>query len=536
MLQLRESAPLEITSSERNEGVVDMALLDDVLIENDFQLRFQERGTIMEIARFGVIFSVLVGCGSDPVAPSSADAETETATSDTGSLADTAVEVATDTGTSDAPSETTPSLEPRLSVVKLSETTNDRFFGVTYDKTGNIFATGVVGEGAGADADLAFVVAKFKPTGELDKSFGTNGFSKKNVIAKKSGEVARGIVVQSTGKIVIAGTVEHEGATPLVDDRDRDVALVRFNADGTLDTSFGTAGVVILDLGAGELVGTTYVADSQWGLNLLEGDDLLVTCAAKAMGRTDTDWALVKLKSDGKKDNSFGTAGVATVDIDNTSANARTSSVLADGSIVSAGYFKDKDSVTRPVLFKLKPNGTLDTSFGINGIWSEAILPLVAEAYGAALQGTSFVTVGYGRGSMTESVDWLSMRVTGAGAWDKTYGAMGVARIDVAMQNDNGRAVAILPDDRVLMVGGARPTATTIDGMVAILSKDGKPDTSWGAGGYRLFDIGGPNDFFWAAAISPMKDNAVVVGLKGALADGTAGNDDAALLMIPLGK
>lgn len=489
----------------------------------------------MRTTTFGAVFLVfaMAGCSGDEPTSSNESPDAGSFEPDTALIGDTglAPDTATDSAPSDTPSDTKPSLDPKLSVVKLSETTHDRFFGVTYDKAGSIYATGVLGETAD---DLAFVVAKFKSTGELDKSFGTNGFTKKNVIAKKGGEVARGIVVQSSGKIVIAGTVEPRAAT---DERDRDVAVVRFNADGSVDNTFGTDGVVILDLSAGELVGTRYLADSQWGLNVLADDDLIVTCSAKATGRTDMDWAIVKLKgADGKKDTSFGTAGIAWVDIENTSESARQSTILADGSIVSAGYFTDKDSITRPVVFKLKANGTLDTSFGTKGIWNEAVLPLAAEAYGAVLQGTSFVTIGYGRGSMTESLDWISLRVTAAGVWDKTYGTAGIARIDVNMQNDNGRALAVLPDDRILAVGGGRTSATEIDGMVAILSKDGAPDMTWGKGGYRLFDIGGPNDFFWAVAVSPMKDYAAVVGLKGALADGTAGNDDAALLMIPLAK
>lgn len=490
----------------------------------------------MRTAAFGVIFSMIAGCGSDNAAPNDAPDTGRAVETDTGGVVDsapndTATDAATDTAMDTAmEAETTPKLEPKLSVIKLSDTTNDRLYGVTYDKAGNIFATGVVGETAGADGDLAFVVAKFNKAGELDKTFGTNGFTKKNVIVGKGGEVARGIVVQSTGKIVIAGTVERQAAT---DERDRDVAVVRFNADGTIDDTFGDKGVVILDLSAGELVGTRYVADSQWGLNLMAGDDLLVTCAAKATGRTDLDWALVKLKgADGKKDATFGTAGIAWVDIDNTSASARQSSILADGSIVSAGYFTDKDSIARPAVFKLKPNGTLDESFGTKGIWNEAVLPLAAEAYGAVLQGTNLVSIGYGRGSMTESVDWIALRVTGTGTWDKTFGTAGITRIDVAMQNDNGRALAVLPDDRILAVGAGRTTATTADGMVAVLSKDGKPDTTWGKDGYRLFDIGGPNDFFWAVAVSPTKDYAAVAGLKGA--DPATGNDDGALLMIPL--
>jgi uncharacterized delta-60 repeat protein len=497
----------------------------------------------MRTTSFGLVISLVLfaGCsGGDGETPAEVDSGQpgDTATTDTGTPADdSAIDTGTaDSGTTDAPSDAptdAPLAEPKLTVVKLSETAHDRLFGVTYDKDGNILATGVVAEGVGADADFAMVVARFKPNGTLDTTFGTGGFTKKNVIAKKGGEIARGIVVQSTGKIVISGVAEHAGAT---DDRDRDVYLVRFNADGSVDNGFGTMGVVTLDLSAGEVSGTSYIADATWGLNLLADDGLLVTAAAKATGRTDTDWALVKLKSDGTKDMGFGTMGVAWVDIDNTSANARTSTVLADGSIVSAGYYRDKDMIVRPALFKLKPDGKLDTAFGTNGIWSEAVLPHTAESYGAALQGTNFVTIGYGRSTAMESLDWISMRISATGTWDKTYGTSGLARIDVAMQNDNGRALLVLPDERVLMVGGGRPTATTIDGMVAILSKDGKPDTTWGTGGYKLFDVGGPADFFWGVALSPSKDTVAVVGLKGALADGTAGTDDSALLTIPLKK
>ena len=66
-----------------------------------------------------------------------------------------------------------------------------------------------IADGADTNTDFAFMVAKFKPDGSLDNTFGTNGVAKKNVVVGKAGEVARGIIVQSTGKIVIAGTVDH---------------------------------------------------------------------------------------------------------------------------------------------------------------------------------------------------------------------------------------------------------------------------------------------------------------------------------------
>jgi hypothetical protein len=63
------------------------------------------------------------------------------------------------------------------------------------------------------------------------------------------------------------------------------------------------------------------------------------------------------------------------------------------------------------------------------------------------------------------------------------------------------------------------------------LNADGQADSSFAENGARLFDFGGSADFLWGAAVSPAGDKAVVVGLKGA---GTAGNDDAAVVTIPL--
>lgn len=473
----------------------------------------------------GLAAAVSLGaCGGDDgaapvlVADSGGTADTGVATDtgavlDTGSATDTAIDAA--------------SPEGKPLNLELSKTFHDRLFGVTWAASGDAFyATGVLGENAD---DLAMIVVKFKKDGSIDPTFGASGVAKKNVIAKKGGEVARGIVVQSTEKIVIAGTVEHEGAA---DERDRDLAAVRFNADGTVDTTFGTAGVVILDLSAGELVGTTYVADSQWGLTLGADDALYVTGVQKAAGRTDTDWAIVKLKSDGARDATFGTNGVATVDLDNLSANARTATVLSDGSVVGSGYYTDGDKIVRPVLFKLKPNGTLDTTFAKNGVFNEALLPAACEAYGAALQGTSFVTIGYGRANATtESLDWLSFRLKADGTQDKTYGTAGLARLDFAGQNDNGRAILILPDDRVLLLGGGRTSADNSDGMIALLSKDGVPDTTYGAKGIKTWDLGGASDFFWGAALSPAKDKIAVVGVKG-IATGATGQDDSVLLLM----
>lgn len=415
-------------------------------------------------------------------------------------------------------------------VVPISTTGHDRFFGVAYDRQGNVYAAGVVADGTGAATDYAMVVAKFSATGSLDTSFGTNGFAIRNVAVGTSGELARGIVVQSTGKIVISGTVEHADAQ---DARDRDIAVVRFHANGTLDTSFGAGGVTILDLSDGEVVGSGYVADTVWGLTL-EGsgsDRLILSGAQKRAGGTDTDFAIVRLTADGARDATFGTGGVTAVDIDNASASPRAGLVLADGSIIGSGYMA-VNGVTSAVIFKLRSNGQLDPTFGSGGISRQSPLALVTECYAVAAQGDAIVTAGYGRDATTESLDWVSLRLTANGTLDPSYGTNGVARIDVGGFNDNSRNLIVLPDGRVLLIGGGRPSEDNVDGVMALLTPNGQPDVSFSATGRKVFDLGGAADHFWSAAMSPGRDQIAVVGLKGV---GTApGNDDAAMLLVPV--
>jgi hypothetical protein len=87
------------------------------------------------------------------------------------------------------------------------------------------------------------------------------------------------------------------------------------------------------------------------------------------------------------------------------------------------------------------------------------------------------------------------------------------------------------------MLGGGRPTSADVDAMVAVLTPDGKPDTSFGPNGFRLYNLGGNNDFFWGASVAPDKKSVAIAGIKSGTPAGDAappGNDDAALLILPL--
>lgn len=164
-------------------------------------------------------------------------------------------------------------------------TTGERYYAAGFDTT---------------NGDRRMALARLGPTGSLDTSFGQGGITTVNVaVGGKTAEFARGVVVQSGGKVVIAGPVEHDPTATGDAARDTDIAVVRFDATGKLDPTFGVNGVVRLDLSTGVVSGTAFRGDTSWGLTLLPEDGLLVVggTLGDGAGRTDIDYAVVKLTS-----------------------------------------------------------------------------------------------------------------------------------------------------------------------------------------------------------------------------------------------
>lgn len=416
----------------------------------------------------------------------------------------------------------------------------DRFLAVTSAAGGQYYAAGFTT----VNDDSQMAVTRFGSTGGLDASFGSNGIATINVAvgAHKKAELARAVVVQSDGKIVIAGLFEHDTTATGDAARDTDITVIRFDTTGQLDQTFGTNGITRLDLSTGTVDGTAFRGDIAWGLTLLSGDNLLVVGGklAEVAGRTDSDYAVVKLTANGLVDKSFGTNGLFTLDVEQGNDSPRTAIVQPDGKIIVSGHTEiaedTPNEVVSTVLFRLNSNGQLDPSFGKNGIINNDLGLRVAEAYDVALQGSTLVIAGYGRLATATTVDMISARFLSDGTWDKSYGDAGVTTIDVASQDDRSRTLKVLPDQRVLIVGQGKPTATLQDAAVVLLTPDGQRDTNLNGNGVALLDFGGPTDALFGLALSPDLTNAVAVGWKGVLPTESSpiNNDDARVVRFSL--
>jgi uncharacterized delta-60 repeat protein len=305
--------------------------------------------------------------------------------------------------------------------------------------------------------------------------------------------------------------------------------VARFDTSGKLDPSFGTGGIAKLDLGTGRITtGTTFVGDTSWGLASLPGNRVAIFASKLADGadRTDTDYVIVGLTATGQLDSAFGTGGKTPLDVSKVADNPRHMAVAPDGKILAAGY-STVDGVVQPVLIRLNADGKLDTAFGTGGYATAKVMAGVGEAYAVGVQGSDYITAGYGRGAeATEKVDLIVDRFKANGSWDQSFGTGGVARVDLTKEDDRARNMLVLPDGRIFLAGSGKKSAINIDAMVVVMTKDGQLDTSFGEGGILVSDLGGPADAWYGVALSPDKKAVYVTGYKGV--EGS-GNDDAVI-------
>ncbi len=462
---------------------------------------------------------VLSACGDDDD-----DSESAATTSSTEAAQDTPIAL---TGLDDTFG------QGGVLAMPLAPADNDRFLAVTAGEDGTFIAGWTSTAG-----DQSMALVKLDDSGAKDATFGQGGVATVNVAAGgKVAEVARAVVVQDDGKILIAGPAEKNPKAAGDAAKDNDVAVVRFDATGKLDPAFGTGGIARLDLGAGKPTPDGgYITDNSWGMVVLDTGRIVVFGSTPAAGRNDTDAVLAALTPAGKPDEAFGTKGVVRFDQPPTLDNARALKLDPEGRLVGCGYSRDTAGVITPYLVRVSADGVPDDSFGTAGRASSAdLLPGgAAEAYAFGFVDDGFVLAGYGHGAGEEALDMISMRFDGTGKADMTWGTDGVLRVDVSGADDRGRNLMVLPDgEHVLLIGVGGTAPEISDAMVVLVDKTGKLVPGFGTEGKMLSDLGGPADAWFSGALSADEETLTLVGYKGVV-EGDGGNDDSAVARIKL--
>ncbi|MBI3852831.1 MAG: hypothetical protein HY298_21460 [Verrucomicrobia bacterium] len=285
----------------------------------------------------------------------------------------------------------------------------------------------------GANDD--FAVLRYNTNGAPDTSFGTDGIVTTPI--GTGNDVANAIALQSDGKLVVAGN-SYNGAN-------NDFAVVRYNANGTLDTSFDGDGKVTTAIDMGE--------DQALAVKI-QADDKIVVAGYGTIG-TAIEMAVVRYRTNGALDTTFGSFGRVATAIGSGGVDAGFGLVIQTNSrIVVAGLTVNGGNVDVAIV-RYNTNGTLDTSFDGDGKVTTPIGLGTDESLAMALQtdGKIFVV---GASTIGAHLEFAAVRYNTDGSLDDSYGIGGKAIVDFGDNADNtGYALALDPIGRAVIAGDA---------------------------------------------------------------------------------
>lgn len=289
---------------------------------------------------------------------------------------------------------------------------------------------------AGSSTGLASI-ARYLPDGTLDPSFDHDGRLLLDIGVEAR---ARDLAIQANGKIVVA---LDDGWT---------FSAARLRRNGSLDATFGDAGVLSEDFSPGSSDWVRAVALDDAGGILLGG------LVVPTTGTTHDDWGLARFDRRGNLDVNFGDAGLTTTDFANSGPDVLHDLVVQpDGMIVATGQSSvepgDADQRSDVTVARYDERGVLDPDFG-NGGWVRTDLgSFFDEGRSVALgpNGTIVVAADVYQDANAQAA---AVRYTAAGEPDVTFGGGdGIAVVDTPSTSDQAFGVVIQPNGRVVIAG-----------------------------------------------------------------------------------
>ncbi len=291
----------------------------------------------------------------------------------------------------------------------------DRAHAVVIQPDGKILVAG----SSSNNSNLDFALVRYNSEGGLDTSFNLSG--QVVTVVGSGDDEALGIALQNDGKIVTCGyTVNGQG---------RDIALLRFTANGNLDPEFGVNGMVTLSVGSGN--------DTAAAVAIQDDGAILVSGSVEEGSRNVG--VLVRFLADGSLDHSFGKAGVVLAEVgDNTEITAMV--VQKDGCIVMAGSYEEK-KLNKILLLRFLSDGLFDISFGTGGMAETPDDNREAVGKSLWVQGNGTVLVAGSVGAEQQQ-DVALFRFTSEGKVDRDFGeGAGMLSYDLGGEDDVGYSV-----------------------------------------------------------------------------------------------
>ena len=302
---------------------------------------------------------------------------------------------------------------------------------------------------------------------DLDPSFGNGG----RVLSNFGGgrDKGRALAIQADGKIVVAGS-RSNGTND-------DFALVRYNTDGSLDTSFGFGGMVMTQI---------YNSDEVVTALAIQPDGKIIAAGYYNYYSISDAFALTRYNPDGTLDATFGTGGKVMTHIGSYTDHINAVALQSDGRIVVAGSSQSYSGNVSRVDFALaryNSNGNLDTSFGVGG--------KVVSTDGRAYYAVAIQIDGKIIAAGSDDLNILIERFNANGTLDTSFNSTGKISVKVGTGYNYANGVAVQSDGKIVAAGYTScNTCSSKDFALARFNANGTLDASFNAAGTVTTSIG----------------------------------------------
>ena len=323
---------------------------------------------------------------------------------------------------------------------------SDAGLSVAVQSDGKILVGGQSWDIGSTNSNFKFTIARYNPDGSLDISFDGDG----KVIS--SFGCGQSLIVQPDGKILMLGTVDTTATSS-------NMALLRYNIDGSLDTSFNGNGEVI-----------TTIWGSGQGVTLLPSGKILV--AGSSWNNGNEDVVLAQYNANGTLNTSFHGGTIVTTDF---GGDDQVSDVVlqSDGKILVTGYSLNRTNNIS--IARYNTDGSLDTTFSGDG--------KIMVDYGGNEQGYAVTVDPDGKILVSGNSDSnvVLLRYNTDGTPDTTFSGDGLVTTNIGGttllygQTFTGTDVTLQTDGKILVSGQS-------NGDVALVryNSDGSLDTTFG--------------------------------------------------------
>jgi uncharacterized delta-60 repeat protein len=329
--------------------------------------------------------------------------------------------------------------------------------------------------------DWDFALARYKPNGTLDPTFGNGDDGTVRTGWTAGDDEAYAVELLPSGRILVAGQAGN------------DVAIARYTTTGHLDSTFGGGdGKVVINITPGQ--------DAAWDIELLDDGKFLLG------GDAGDDFVVMKFGPKGGLTGSFGGGdGFGTLHSHNGSLEGRELAVQPDGKILLTGFVFAFPNFAM-ALARFGTNGQPDDPFGSHGL-SIALETQDAEGWGIKpLTGGKVLVVGYARNGNQEDspYDAAFVRFTKQGQVDPTYAGGQEAKFaDLGGAIDYVFAMATLPSGKLVLAGSSSDAGLSSDGVVAKATANGTLVSSFGESGVAEAGFVSNGAQFWGVGVTP---------------------------------